>query len=582
MVPQPVPEVSQIGPKPAPPDPAWSLKGGQISGGFLDVKAKALWPLWMQALLDGREGVDAQELKSADLYKVPDVFLCQAIQTLVNRGIFNPKLLRQATAIQYTAQTSEWVDARSSYQIAYLSARGLPVQDPLTTSRMLSQLTRRGNYALVRDLLERTHYPATDAALNAAFLRMVDVEESPKRPARERVLDPALPPIERLHVLVNLKHPGDIAPLLSAFKDTDCLDLAVFYALSKNWIETSSPFLDEAIRMKKKPNEASPWLMIRPEERVSDLLWTRAMEAAKKDDKKTAIAHARTILQEYGGSWFAGHATYLLGALDPSFKSPPKPALRVPGDLTCFNAGRLATDFTALDAEWPEAYRDIAAHGRYDLILAAADSTKETNLFLRAAHLAGQQDLVARYLASERGCTPFNAQYLYPVHLAPLAERLLKEEKLEGQVDAAFVLAMIKNESVFQPAARSGAEAFGIMQLLKPTFSHMADPGDDIMDAEKNIRAGIRYYRTVIDTAQLRGLPMETRLCYVLAGYHAGEGRAKRWREANESTLGGRTAPLAMLQRIDAVPITSTRQYVSRGMGDWKVYRRILDKGQKG
>jgi hypothetical protein len=74
---------------------------------------------------------------------------------------------------------------------------------------------------------------------------------------------------------------------------------------------------------------------------------------------------------------------------------------------------------------------------------------------------------------------------------------------------------------------------------------------------------------------------METRLCYVLAGYHAGEGRAKRWCEASESILGGRSTPLSMLRRVDAVPITSTRQYITRAMGDREIFRRLLD-GRKG
>jgi soluble lytic murein transglycosylase len=179
-------------------------------------------------------------------------------------------------------------------------------------------------------------------------------------------------------------------------------------------------------------------------------------------------------------------------------------------------------------------------------------------------------------MACERSCTPAQAAYLYPTALAPLAERLIREEGLEGQIDAAFVLAMVKNESVFQPTAKSGANAYGIMQLLIPTFRHMADPGANILDPEANLRAGIRYYRTIIRAAHLQDLPMETRLCYVLAGYHAGEGRAKKWREASEGNLKGNPATVAMVQRIEGVSITSTRQYVTRGVGDWKVFRQLL------
>ena len=40
-------------------------------------------------------------------------------------------------------------------------------------------------------------------------------------------------------------------------------------------------------------------------------------------------------------------------------------------------------------------------------------------------------------------------------------ERLIREEGLSYAVDPVFVLAMIKNESIFEPEARSGSEACG-------------------------------------------------------------------------------------------------------------------------
>jgi soluble lytic murein transglycosylase-like protein len=137
---------------------------------------------------------------------------------------------------------------------------------------------------------------------------------------------------------------------------------------------------------------------------------------------------------------------------------------------------------------------------------------------------------------------------------------------------------MIKNESIFQPNARSGSEAFGIMQLLRPTFARMVGKEADILDPETNIRAGLRYYRTVIRTARLEDLPEEVRMLYILAGYHAGEGRARRWRLASERKLQGRTAPLETMLRIDAVPISATRYYILRVLGDRQIYRQLLGK----
>ena len=319
------------------------------------------------------------------------------------------------------------------------------------------------------------------------------------------------------------------------------------------------------------PTTRTLWFLNRPEERVSDLLWMRAMEALRKGDRRTAIAHAKTILAHYPESLYAGHAGYLLAGLEPAFPLPVPPALRVPGDITVYNAKAVGAHLRPVDGSWPEEMRALAARNRFDLILAQADPGQDETLFLRAAFHAGQQDLIARYQALEHRSTVATVPFLYPLALEPLVARLLQEEGLTGLVDPAFVLAMIKNESIFQPEARSGSEAFGIMQLLKPTFTHMVGKEADILDPETNIRAGLRYYRTVIRTAQLEALPEEVRLLYVLAGYHAGEGRARRWRLDSERKLLGRTTPVETMLRIDGDPHhldTLLHPARARGPGD--------------
>jgi hypothetical protein len=558
--------------EPVKSDPAWYRKGGMITGGFVDAKAQADWPLWMQALVGGKVEVPAQELERADLYKVPDAFLVQAIRTLETRRIFNDRLVRQATAIGYTAQAAEWQEAKTAYQIAYLKVRGLPVEDPLTTSRLMTQMAYQHEFGLLRDGMKAGHFPPRTLE---SFLRMVDLQEGLVAPQPSAVADPNRPAGERLNVLMSLKRPDAPENLLASLRSTDVFDLAVFYGVMRDWISLDSPLVDEAIRVQKKPNDNGFWFLVRPEERVSDLLWMRAMDALKREDRKAARNLAKIILARYPSSWFAGHAQYLLAGLGPSFKPPPLQPLRVPGDITFFNAARIRAGLKPTDRNWPEAFRTLATRNRFDVILAEVDPERDQELFLRAAFRAGQQDLVTRYEAVELRSNLQTVGYLYPLFLKPMVERLIREEGLEGSVDAAFVLAMIKNESVFQPDARSGSDAFGIMQLLRPTFTHMAGLGADILDPETNIRAGLRYYKTVIRTAQLGSLPENVRLLYILAGYHAGEGRARRWRLANEASLHGKVTPAAMMLRIDAIPITTTKHYILRVLGDREIFKTL-------
>ena len=562
-----VPEFIQV-------DPGWYLKGGMLTGRFLGPEAQTDWPLWMQALIVGRQDISPAELGRADLYKIPDAFLVRGIQILEANRIFQPRTLRQATAIGYTAQAAEWQEAKSSYQLAYLKAVGLPLQDPLTTSRLLTQLAYRNEFELLRLSIKAAKLPPRTLE---SFLRLVDLREGHLAPSEPWVLDRTRPAAERLPVLMALKHPPEAERLLESFKGTAQLDQAVFHAVTSEWIPLDSPRVSEAILLRKQPDKGNLWFLNRPEERVSDLLWMRAMDALRKGTPRTAIAHAKSILARYPDSFYAGHASFLLSSLEPAFPLPPKPALRVPGDITIFNARAIQTHLLPSMKAWPEKVQGLAARNRFDLILAQADPEQEEDLFLSAALYAGQQDLVARYQAIEHRCAMATVPFLFPVNLEPLVKRLIREEDLAGSVDPAFVLAMIKNESIFQPDARSGSEAFGIMQLLKPTFTRMVGKNADILDPETNIRAGLRYYKTVIKNAQLETLPESVRMLYILAGYHAGEGRARRWRLANETERQGAITPVEVMLRIDAIPITSTRQYILRVLGDRELFRFFLN-----
>ena len=564
-----------VRPVPLPADAGWFLQGGAITGGFVSRPAQADWPLWMQALVGGRKGVAAAELRRSDLRKVPDLFLVQAIRILEEARIFEPGLLRQATAIGYTARAAEWQEAKTSYQLAWIEAEGLPVADPATCSRLLTQLAYRDAFGPLRAALDRAQLPA---GFRASVLRLLALREGQARATEAWALDPALPAAERLVVLTSLKAPADPRGLVASFRGTEQQDRAVYHAVNSGWIALNDPLVDEVLTLRKVPDERALWFMVRPEERVSDLLWMRAMDALHADRRAEAVRLAKVLLAVYPDSFYTGHAAYLLAGVEPAAPLPPEPALRVPADVTVFNAARLRPLLPPEAGPWPQPWQGLAARRRFDLILAQADPGKDEDTFLRAAQAAGQQDLVTRYLAVEQRCAIRTLRSLYPVRLAALAERLIREEGLEGQVDAAFVLAMIKNESVFQPQARSGAEAFGIMQLLRPTFRRMAGKRADILDPETNLRAGLRYYRTVIRSARLEALPLEVRLLYVLAGYHAGEGRARRWRDALEDGLAGRTGPVETMLRIDGIPIASTRAYVLHVLGDRELFLGLLGR----
>ncbi|MGC3998767.1 MAG: lytic transglycosylase domain-containing protein [Anaeromyxobacter sp.] len=77
------------------------------------------------------------------------------------------------------------------------------------------------------------------------------------------------------------------------------------------------------------------------------------------------------------------------------------------------------------------------------------------------------------------------------------------DEAARARIDPQTVLALIEVESGFDPAAQSGAGAVGLMQLMTPTFHRElarhgiqdADPRDPV----RNVQAGVRYYRRLLD-----------------------------------------------------------------------------------
>jgi len=132
------------------------------------------------------------------------------------------------------------------------------------------------------------------------------------------------------------------------------------------------------------------------------------------------------------------------------------------------------------------------------------------------------------------------------------------------------VAGLIRQESVFNPRAKSGANAYGLMQLLVPTARMMskkygsaitAIDGNTLFNPSLNIELGTAYMR---DQFNAFG-----RIEYVAAAYNAGPGRVPPWRAS---------LPPEMDEFVEAVPFKETKAYIQGVIRNSAQYRRLYDE----
>jgi membrane-bound lytic murein transglycosylase F len=98
-------------------------------------------------------------------------------------------------------------------------------------------------------------------------------------------------------------------------------------------------------------------------------------------------------------------------------------------------------------------------------------------------------------------------------------DEVIREASADRGLDWILVASLIFEESRFDPDARSGAGAVGLMQLL-PRFT--AEDSAALHDPETNIRAGVDHLAEIHESYHY--LAPEDRWYFTLATYHAGFG----------------------------------------------------------
>src|SRR5690606_12048629 len=124
-----------------------------------------------------------------------------------------------------------------------------------------------------------------------------------------------------------------------------------------------------------------------------------------------------------------------------------------------------------------------------------------------------------------------------------------------------LVKALIRQESAFNPKARSPARAYGLMQVIYPTARIFGVRSRaQLYKPETNVRVGTEYLARLIQRFGSVEL--------ALAAYNAGPNNVKAWMKRYPTTN--------INLFVEMIPYAETREYVRLVLRNYKIYQKLI------
>ncbi len=206
--------------------------------------------------------------------------------------------------------------------------------------------------------------------------------------------------------------------------------------------------------------------------------------------------------------------------------------------------------------EWDEALARLDNDGRR----IAVEVAQANGWFDRAVFSLGKD---------ARGNRRPEEMRLYHLRFPLHHDAAIRRHATTYRIDPAWVAAEIRAESVFNPAARSSANAMGLMQVLPTTGAAVArrigrpwNGAASLYDPETNIELGTAYLRQMLDD-------YGNQTYFAIAGYNAGPAPLNRWKSQRPS--------MDPDFWIETISYKETRDYVARVLAFSVIYDWRLD-----
>jgi soluble lytic murein transglycosylase len=311
-----------------------------------------------------------------------------------------------------------------------------------------------------------------------------------------------------------------------------------------------------------------------PRSRNQATYWqARAQQRTGNDEKARQLYHDLIDRDpaDYYAMWAERRMGLSSGALSP-WQTPPMATLVAHAD-----AGSdlpALQPATAVDVFHFSRWGELKAAGVYRLAreeLAAIEHAHRNDAATLRALLRANEEVdgfaaaqrLVRRLGDDLGLAESERQRL----LYPLAFwRIVSRETRNNSLDPFLIEAVMRQESLFDPEARSSANAFGLMQLLPETATKLAAADKRtlgplaLFEADLNIDLGTRYLNRLL--ARFDG-----DLLKALAAYNGGEAAVDKWQR--------RFADLEPDEFVESISYRETRDYVKRVVTNYRTYQQL-------
>jgi soluble lytic murein transglycosylase len=162
--------------------------------------------------------------------------------------------------------------------------------------------------------------------------------------------------------------------------------------------------------------------------------------------------------------------------------------------------------------------------------------------------------------------------YAYPVVGIP------PFKSIGPEVEPSIIYAIARQESAFNPAVVSPAQAYGLMQVTPDAGKYVCKKYGASFDLGRLKNDPV--YNAALGAAELGGLIEDYRGSYIMtfAAYNAGRGSVKKWIERYGDPRDPR---VDAVDWVELIPFSETRNYVQRIMENLQIYRTRFGGGTR-